>query len=198
MHTLYITSTADLFLRGVGNKLSDKLIHSYLYYGDIANSTQEIYLYGSQLQSNNRNNFIKIKNPLIPAGTVIYRWNMIFAFGAAHAIPWLPILDRGQKYDIQLHAKFNTKDSIFIRILTFDYTNKLLNIQIIKETEGTFTYPEDAFFYIIELVNANVDEMEFERLDIYPATDSEINIEQEHQKNIARKQKVLANINKYL
>lgn len=198
MNSLYITNAMYPFLKGMGGAASG--FAGFRYQGSMGGALGHIYLSGTQLSLNNDKS-ADFYNPLVPSGSVIYRWDMAFSFTAGHAVPPMPLLKRGHKYQLKLHADVDKTQGIYMRVLSFDYYNSIINTQIIKESVGTFTYPKNAYFYAIDLIGIGMSKMHFERLDIVE-TDTKkvkkIDYDEMHKDNIEFKEHNVNLINKFL
>lgn len=198
MNSLYITNAMYPFLKGMGGAASG--FAGFRYQGSMGGALSHIYLSGTQLSLNNDKS-ADFYNPLVPSGSVIYRWDMAFSFGAGHAVPPMPLLKRGHKYQLKLHADVDKTQGIYMRVLSFDYYNSIINTQIIKENVGTFTYPKNAYFYAIDLIGVGMSKMHFKRLDIVETKIKEvekIDYKGMHEDNIDRTTNEVKKINKYL
>ena len=89
----------------------------------------------------------------------------------SHAVPQVPLLEHGHHYQLHLVAESNYERGLYLRVLMFDYENKLIKMKIIREATGIFTFEPAAYFYAIELVSGGCTELTFHRLDITDVTD---------------------------
>lgn len=170
MDSIYIKSPADLYYRGMPREIREGVYHSYKYYGSSGQSATHAYLYGTRLKFLARDH-VEIRNPFLPTGSTIYHWDEMFNFSTAHAVPQLPLLAHNHHYQLHLVAESNYEAGLYLRVLMFDYENKLIKMKIIREATGIFTFEPAAYFYAIELVSGGCTELTFHRLDITDVTD---------------------------
>lgn len=119
------------------------------------------------------------ENNLLPVGSVIYRWEMVANFDTSRSVPTLPILIPNMVYQVSVKATLREANSLYLRILFYNYAEEIVDIKIIKSLDGKFIYPVEADFYAIELVSAGLKSMYFHRLDIVPLTIDTENLSQE-------------------
>lgn len=169
MHSIYILSPADLYYQGVSSDVREKLDQSYRYYGSTTQSATHAYLHGTRLKFNARDH-VELRNPFLPTGATIYHWDEMYLFSTSRAVPQLPLLQHGHHYQLHLVAESNYARGLYLRVLMFDYENQLLQMKIIREATGIFTFAPEAYFYAIELVSGGCTEVTFHRLDLTDVT----------------------------
>ena len=224
MQSVYLQSPADLYFNGLSGRDRDRIYHSYKYFGSSAQSGTHAYLFGTRIKFLARDH-VEMRNPFLPTGSTIYHWDELYLFVTSHAVPQLPLLEHGHHYQLHLVAESNYERGLYLRVLMFDYENKLIKMKIIREATGIFTFEPAAYFYAIELVSGGCTELTFHRLDITDVTDqvqdqveaaaaeaedevedaivnedlhAEVNYQQQLARNATQKAQRLAVINQYL
>lgn len=120
------------------------------------------YLYGSSIHINGRK--IRFYNELMPPSLVIQEWNSLSSYQSNHLQPDLPLLKKGSLYQISSYIELVPEKSLYVRIEFFDRFSQLIDFKIFKEMTGQFRYPESAYSYRIQLVNAGCQSIEFDHL----------------------------------
>ena len=199
MNAVYMDTLCNLMYGGTRDDA--KAIAGNTYPGDTMQSSSLAYFYGSTIKQLAKDHVI-FENPMMPSGAKYFRWDMIFSYVSAHETPKLPLLAHGHRYRVHLVAKTNREAGVFIRLLFFDTNSELITMKIFKDQEGTFTYPDNAYFYAVELVNAGASQLDFHRLDIMEVVDDEeMSAEEEeaaYQQTLVEKEQAVATINHYL
>lgn len=170
MQSVYLQSPADLYFNGLSGRDRDRIYHSYKYFGSSTQSGTHAYLFGTRIKFLARDH-VEMRNPFLPTGSTIYHWDELYLFVTGHAVPQLPLLEHGHHYQLHLVAESNYERGLYLRVLMFDYENKLIKMKIIREATGIFTFEPAAYFYAIELVSGGCTELTFHRLDITDVTD---------------------------
>lgn len=141
-------------------------------------------------------------NGALPAGSVIYKWDMVYSYSTAHAIPSLPLLINGRKYLFRLLAEADQEDGFYLRLVAFDREDRMVKLQIIRGQEGIFEFPKEANYYTIELVGAGCHQLVFHRIDVEEVTDetdiSQIDWEKLHEENEHRRLLAAQVVDRYL
>lgn len=169
MQSVYIKTTTDLYYTGIGG-IRDRIYQSYKYYGNSSQSSTHAYLHGTRIKFLARDH-VEMRNPFLPTGSTIYHWDELYLFVTGHAVPQLPLLEHDHHYQLHLVAESNYERGLYLRVLMFDYENKLIKMKIIRQATGIFTFEPAAYFYAIELVSGGCTELTFHRLDITDVTD---------------------------
>ncbi|MGT2799030.1 accessory Sec system protein Asp3 [Streptococcus marmotae] len=132
-----------------------------IYWGKIG---LETYLTGSVIIP--RNKTIQIENILIPPGAIMYKWSSSKNYQAAREQANLPLLTRGATYHLHFSAETIPAQSIYLRVNFYDRFQKAVDFVILKSSDESFTYPPEAYYYDIELVNAGCTKMLFRYLEV--------------------------------
>ncbi|HEL2383835.1 TPA: accessory Sec system protein Asp3 [Streptococcus suis] len=130
---------------------------------------QGVYTHGSKLDFQKQS--IAFDNPLMPPSFEIKRWHSRTNFQANRQTPNLPILKRGERYQLMVDAESFPKDSFYIGVHFFNRFGKQIGFEILKTTDAAFTYPNDAYSYDIALLNAGCEQLTFKSM-ILKSTDS--------------------------
>ncbi|MTB64874.1 accessory Sec system protein Asp3 [Streptococcus sp. zg-86] len=148
-----------------------------IYWGKIG---PETYLTGSILIPKNKT--IQIENILIPSGTTMYKWSSSKNYQAAREQANLPLLTRDAVYHLHLSAEVTPSQSVYVRVNFYDRFNKAIDFTILRSSEEQFTYPHEAYYYDIELINAGCTKMIFHYLEL-----EEVTLEKDREKPKALK-----------
>ncbi|WP_054653707.1 accessory Sec system protein Asp3 [Limosilactobacillus equigenerosi] len=178
MQSMYMSTLYNYYYRGISNDIRDLIKDGYRYFGSSYQASANIYLSGSVIKKISLDQ-VYFENNLLPVGSVIYRWEMVANFDTSRSVPTLPILIPNMVYQVSVKATLREANSLYLRILFYNYAEEIVDIKIIKSLDGKFIYPVEADFYAIELVSAGLKSMYFHRLDIVPLTIDTENLSQE-------------------
>ncbi len=131
---------------------------------------QGVYTHGSKVDFQKQS--IAFDNPLMPPSFEIKRWHSRTNFQANRQTPNLPILKRGDRYQLIVDAESFPKDSFYIGILFFDRFGKQIGFDVLKTKDASFTYPKDAYSYDIALLNAGCERLTFTSMVLKSADSS--------------------------
>ncbi|KXT79301.1 Accessory secretory protein Asp3 [Streptococcus sp. DD11] len=142
-----------------------------IYWGELrglsaaGNAKDFTYLYGSTLIYHSPSH-IFFENKLMASGQTIHEWSSGWHYQRDRLQPSLPLLKRGARYrltrDMDLYPDF----SVFLKVIFFDRYNEELGNQVERSESLTFTYPQDAYSYKVQLLSAGVESFEFYALKI--------------------------------
>lgn len=134
------------------------MLNNIIYWGDMGHRA---YIYGSIIERN-LDGSIHLKNNLLDPGLKIKEWVSKTNYQVDRVSPELPLLKRGVTY--QITADFSAKpsdDNIYIQIVFYDRYDEVLSEFTIKNKNGIFTYPTEAYTYKIKLINVGSTEIYF-------------------------------------
>lgn len=170
MQSIYWDNISNLFWSGIAGDLRYISQTGYLYSDTTLDSSGHAYWFGSTIRRLAKDQWY-FRNDLLPAGEVIYKWDLLFAYPIGRAFPRLPLLTPGHRYQLRLHADIDDPTTIYLRMITYDFQGKLTKNQMINGMEGEVTYQEKAYNYTLELVSGGCTELTFERIDVVDVTD---------------------------
>lgn len=136
------------------------------------NLTQTAYTYGSYIKF--CDDQVLFDNPQMPPSFVIASWQSVVNFQSERRQLNLPLLKKGETYHLSLDAEVIPSNSLYVKISYFSRYNEQLFFEIIKGSQGEFTYPIEAFSYTIELINAGCERLLFRHLTL-----SDLNCQEE-------------------
>lgn len=201
MQSIYWNENCVLYWQGVQGDFLNKVRSGFNYVGDTVSATGHAYMYGSKIIRRGRDN-VYFYNGGLPAGSAVYKWDMVFSYGSAHAIPALPLLIPGHRYLFKLWAESNKPSGLYVRVIAYDREDTVVKLQIIRNGEGIFNFPQEANYYTVELVSAGATEITFHRIDIqevFDDTDIEkIDFEKMHEENERRRKMSARVVDKFL
>lgn len=123
------------------------------------------YIYGSKINYVTKD-YVVFENNLFPAGSCLHSWTSLGNYQGQRSAVQLPLLEKGCEYNIYLNVSSMPNNTLYIELAFYDYYDKIINIVIVKMTSGTFTYPDDAYYYKISLINAGLQKIIFHNLVI--------------------------------
>ncbi|GGE33733.1 accessory Sec system protein Asp3 [Streptococcus himalayensis] len=132
------------------------------------NFAKEAYLSGTSLSVKDKQ--VRIENILIPPGTTMYKWSSAKNYQVARGQANLPLLTKGASYHLSLSAEITPARSVYMRVNFYDRFQKAVDFVILKSSDESFTYPHEAYYYDIELVNAGCTKMIFHYLELEEVT----------------------------
>lgn len=132
-----------------------------IYFNGVNDST---YMYGARLNFEGRT--VLYHNPLIPAGTVIHRFQMITDYDRERITPDLPMLERNKRYVIKFDFSVTPARAVYFKLNFFKRDGSLLKTDTIMNDEHRFIYPLLAHDYNIEIMSASPDTLIFRKMSI--------------------------------
>lgn len=126
------------------------------------NFAQNSYSFGSQLSFVGKR--VHFCNPLMTPGQTLTKWSSRTHFQKDRLHPSLPLLRGKQEYNLQLRANVQPQGTLYVQITFYDRFDREMGRILLKDQQWGFTYPEQAFFYTIELINAGCDTVIFDSL----------------------------------
>lgn len=134
-----------------------------IYWGDVLESD---YFFGTRYRKEGRSVFFE--NPFMPATLVIHRWSSLRPYQANRRPVDLPLLKRGQRYQLSKQMTVFEGNPLYVKVLFYNRYNDLISQVFIKEDKGDFSYPDEAYWYEIELVNTACQRFRFDYLILKP------------------------------
>ncbi|UXU57419.1 accessory Sec system protein Asp3 [Staphylococcus agnetis] len=110
------------------------------------------FMYGSRLHFNHHETIFK--NRLMPSGIVIHEWKMMTNYAEEKTIPTLPILNRGATYHFSFDYDVEPSTGIYFKIIFKRRNGTIFDTRIIQQREVAITYPNEAFSYELQMINA--------------------------------------------
>lgn len=139
----------------------DKNNHFKIYWTQINHTT---FMHGSQIQFNAHTT--EFCNPMVPSGVLIHEWLMKADYFKDRIIPALPILKSNTVYQLQLNYDVTPKHSVYFKMIFYRKNETILDTMIIRDDVVSFTFPEDAHTYKIQLMNAGLEKINFHHMII--------------------------------
>ncbi|KRM95059.1 hypothetical protein FC19_GL002151 [Liquorilactobacillus aquaticus DSM 21051] len=131
-------------------------------------SAVSTYLYGSDVAFH-QNGEVDFENKLMSPGKTINTWYSQTNYQAERFSPQLPILRKGASYRLLLRAHSFPEASLYLRIDFYDRGGQVINRIFIKKMEELFEYPDNAYYYTINLLNAGCTRLKFKYMMISAA-----------------------------
>ncbi|WP_295746723.1 accessory Sec system protein Asp3 [uncultured Limosilactobacillus sp.] len=131
-------------------------------------SNNRTFLAGSRVSLSSR---LKVKwtNSLMAPGRAIITWKSAYNYQGDKTVPQLPILRNGYRYRIYAHLSAEPASAYLIRLTFFDLQGTEIKRVEFRSREKNFVYPAETVSYQIEIINAGMTKMSFDRLDICEA-----------------------------
>lgn len=121
------------------------------------------FLYGSSVSYENKYQIVYHTNNL-PSGTLVHQWFSRTSYYKDKLVPSLPLLIPGQEYRLSLDARAEPEGTAYLRLKFFDLSGTTMAEQYLRQGTLTFTFPEAACNYQIDLLGAGLDKLEFHGL----------------------------------
>lgn len=128
-----------------------------IYWGSVSDVS---YLYGAHIEYLSPNH-IYFKNPLMPSAQVIKEWSSKTTFQFERKSPSLPLLKRGQAYDLFPSIESLPFASVLVEILFYNRYGAVVGKERTRDNSLSFVYPLEAYSYKIRLLSAGVQEFHF-------------------------------------
>lgn len=130
-----------------------------IYWNNFAKGS---YAQGGQTRFEGRT--VYFENALMSPSLVIKTWTSLTNYQAGRTQPDLPFLRRGQDYRLRLEAESQPFQTLYVRVEFFDRFRESLGFELLKQDELVFTYPDQAYSYDIQLINAGCRSFVFHQL----------------------------------
>ena len=102
-----------------------------------------------------------ITAPMVPSGKVLYDWNADTDYLTERREPTLPLLGGGEDYLFSFDYKADPEGTAMFRLVFYDRQNEIVESLVTDTDSLSFTYPEDAYRYALELVQGGFDTLHF-------------------------------------
>lgn len=135
-----------------------------LYWGPISSVD---YLWGSEIQGLAKDK-VRFKNPLMPSGQLIKKWQSITNYGKDRMAPSLPLLKRGESYSLNVCMSSEPSHNVMVEIVFQDRFGVTVKRQVTTDRTLSFVYPEHAYSYQVRLLSAGMQEFTFHYFTITP------------------------------
>ncbi|MCY3031111.1 accessory Sec system protein Asp3 [Aerococcus sp. Group 1] len=127
----------------------------------------EDYAYGSQIVLENPDH-IHFKNTLMPSGERITSWSSRSVFQTTKDSAKLPLLTRGESYQLIFQGKTVPEGSIFFKISFFDYYGGPIEEYYLRTPSDYFTVPDTYNYYEIALHHGGCLSLDFNQIILVP------------------------------
>lgn len=127
------------------------------------------FMYGTQVFYHNKNH-VSLYNPLVTSGEILRSWSSSLNYQGSRTQVSLPLLKRGQDYQISMNFNCQPEQGLYIKIRFFDRYGSVIEEKVEKVKQFIFTYPKEAYTYEVSLLSAG-----FESLDFYDFYIEEMN-----------------------
>ena len=127
------------------------------------------FMYGTQVFYHSKNH-VSLYNPLVTSGEILKRWFSSLNYQGARTQVSLPLLKRGQDYQMCMNFDCQPEQGLYIKIRFFDRYETVIEEKVEKVKQFMFTYPKEAYTYEVSLLSAG-----FESLDFYDFYIEEMN-----------------------
>lgn len=126
----------------------------------------KIFTHGSEIKYINNGRGVYFQNLYFSSGSIIVQWSSAPYYPVTRTGLQLPLLKRGNAYNLNVALDETPKGSLLIRVSYYDRSEELIGAEIISLNGGEFIYPHNAFSYTIELINTGVSSLFFDKLTI--------------------------------
>ena len=134
---------------------------TYLVYWDLP--LLHTYLYGTTLR--HTRDGVEFTNRMMPSGQIIHSWNSELNYQDVRTQAQLPVLEENKTYHLVPFIDAVPEHTIVLQITFFDRQGQQIGFQVIHR-DGNFTYPQGAYRYRLDLVQAGAESFRFHHLEI--------------------------------
>ena len=141
-----------------------------IYWGEfkgasLGDTRQNTFLYGSIVLYHSRVH-VYLENTMVNSGTMIHEWTSSFNFQGNRLTPTLPLLKKGHSYRLTSQMTVQPQNGLYFRLIFMDRYDKQVDQVIEKDFDFTFTYPEEAYHYKVQLLSAGLQAVDFHSFSI--------------------------------
>ena len=133
--------------------------------GSSGDGRQNTFLYGSIVLYHSRDH-VYLENTMVNSGTMIHEWTSSFNFQGNRLTPTLPLLKKEQSYRLTSQMTVQPQNGLYFRLIFMDRYDKQVDQVIEKDFDFTFTYPEEAYHYKVQLLSAGLQSVDFHSFSI--------------------------------
>ena len=144
--------------------------HKEIYWGEFKGGSsgdgrQNTFLYGSIVLYHSRDH-VYLENTMVNSGTMIHEWTSSFNFQGNRLTPTLPLLKKEHSYRLTSQMTVQPQNGLYFRLIFMDRYDRQVGQVIEKNFDFTFTYPEDAYHYKVQLLSAGFQSVDFHSFSI--------------------------------
>ncbi len=129
-------------------------------------------MYGTHLKIDQDATYFE--NALMPSGRVIHVWKMMTVYHTDKIIPQLPILKQGHTYRFTFDYDVVPEGHVYFKVIFKKRNGVVLDQAIIQQKEAEITYPEAAFSYELQMINAAATSICFRAIQITAQADDQV------------------------
>ena len=133
--------------------------------GSSGDGRQNTFLYGSIVLYHSRDH-VYLENTMVNSGTMIHEWTSSFNFQGNRLTSTLPLLKKGHSYRLTSQMTVQPQNGLYFRLIFMDRYDRQVGQVIEKNFDFTFTYPEDAYHYKVQLLSAGFQSVDFHSFSI--------------------------------
>ncbi len=132
--------------------------------------TCQTYLYGTRLSAD-ADGSIRLENRLIPPGQTVKVWDSRTNYQLQRCEPQLPLLEKGRKYRISVHAETEPAREMLLRVTFYDCTGKETGTVMLRcgteaDSSVGLNVPKGTGSYRIALLQNGWYQLHFRELEI--------------------------------
>ena len=109
---------------------------------------------------------VRFTNNFFPSGATIVKWVSNALYQGERTLLQLPLLERGKHYRLITDFTCQPQDSVLIKMEFYERSGKLIGTCVLDGKGGDVTYPMDAYFYSISLINMGMRELNFRKIKL--------------------------------
>lgn len=128
--------------------------------GSLGDLRGNSFLFGSIVIYHSRDH-VYFENKMVNSGTMIHEWVSSFNFQGNRLTPTLPLLKKGYRYRLTSRMTVQPQNGLYFKLIFLDRYDKQVAQVIEKKFDFTFTYPEDAYHYKVQLLSAGFQSVDF-------------------------------------
>lgn len=119
------------------------------------------YIHGSKLSFFKEDDEVHFENPNISSGSVIVTWDSKIDYQRGRTGLQLPLLKRGETYELRSDVEVYPENSVAVKFNTFDREENQIDTKILPLEGGEVFYDLSAYSYNIELLSTGVEALCF-------------------------------------
>ena len=104
---------------------------------------------------------VVISAPMTPSGKVLFDWKSETDYLNERREPTLPLLKGGEDYVFRFDFDSDPEDAALFRLVFYDRQNGIVESLVTDTDTLSFTYPENAYRYVLELIQGGFDTLTF-------------------------------------
>ncbi len=127
--------------------------------------SKDAYLYGTSLVFGEEGTVFE--NQRMASGKLICRFDSATNYQVKRASPSLPLLVPGHSYWLEIAIDAEPQGCFFLEVTYFNRQEEQLGFEVLRQHQGTITYPAEAFRYTLTVKSAGASRLVVKGISIY-------------------------------